>query len=337
MDDSRAIVFMERAIEIAQGVDPHLVAPNPRVGCVIVSDGAIVAEGVHEYFGGPHAEVNAIDALLKLNLERTQLDQLEVYVSLEPCDHFVGKKTGSCADRLLELKPKKVIVGALDPKFGGRSLLRLEKEGIETLHSSYSTLHNQLNPFFNHYQIHGRPWMTMKIGQSLNGRITGGNPYITNSKSLKRVHQMRAQFSAILTTTETVLQDDPQFDTRLEDSDFPVSNAKLIILGKRKIPRSYKIWEISDREMYFFETLEALLESDLYASCDSVMTECGSEMNSLLLENELVDEIEFHIAPKILGPGEKGSFDSEIMLEGFGLMEEKDFGGDLCLRYRKSL
>lgn len=323
--------FLQRAFEIAAQIDPHQVTPNPRVGCVVVRDGEVIAEGVHECHGGPHAEVNALEKVAKL--PSCQVTECEVYVTLEPCDCFAGKKTGSCVDLLIEKKPKKVVVGSLDPKFGGRSVEKMKKAGIEVEVSDeeYGVRNKELNPFFGHYQKQKKPWITLKVGQSLNGKITGGNPYITNEASLQKVHEMRAQYAAILTTTETILQDDPRLDCRLAEG----SNPDIIILGKRAISPTAKIWQIGDRDIFQLESLDDFLESDQYTQLDSVMTECGSEMNALLMERGLVNEIQLFVAPKILRDDEKQNFEKELDLEGFQLEKVEKLRGDLGFTYRE--
>ncbi len=330
--------FLQRAFEIASQVDPHSVTPNPRVGCVIVRNGAIVEEGVHEKFGGGHAEVNAIENLQKSPLSKGDLggflSDCQVYVTLEPCDCFSGKKTGACVDLLIKYKPKKVVIGSLDPTFGGRSVNKMEKAGIliEMPTANSQKLQADLNPFFDHYQKNKKPGITLKIGQSLDGKITGGNPYITNQSSLKKVHQMRAAYSVILTTTETVLEDDPRLDTRFDMG----TNADIIILGKREIPETAKIWQIENRNIHQFATLDEFLESEIYTQIDSIMTESGAEMNTLLVDRGMVDQIDFFVAPQIIGNTEKQNFEKEINLEDFQLRVSESREGDLWLQYIKN-
>ncbi|HEY5714400.1 MAG TPA: bifunctional diaminohydroxyphosphoribosylaminopyrimidine deaminase/5-amino-6-(5-phosphoribosylamino)uracil reductase RibD [Candidatus Gracilibacteria bacterium] len=387
--------FVQRAYEIASKVDPHAVAPNPRVGCVIVKvpknrrtqEPKIVGEGAHEVFGGPHAEVNAINQLKtqrtkepkNQNYSVTQLPSCSVakgytvYLTLEPCDHFHGKKTPSCTDLLIKAAPDRVVIAALDPKFGGKSVEKLRAAGINVEVRSQELGVGKLlpdkggrsrsdqgglilNPFFDHYQKTKKPWITLKLGQSLDGRITSEDQYITNKKSLVEVHKMRAQYSAMLTTTETILQDDPRMNCRLEcgerlrtynDKALPwrASDPKLIILGQREIPQTHRVWDRSG-EIYLFKTLDDFLTSELYPNLDSIMTECGACVSTLLLERGLVDEICLFVAPKVLGSG-KMAFDTskvrtlkspDFGLTGkFCLHSQRDLDGDLELRYKRKL
>ncbi|MDH3324979.1 MAG: riboflavin biosynthesis protein RibD, partial [Candidatus Peregrinibacteria bacterium] len=126
--------YLDLAAKIASKIDPKKVHPNPRVGCVIVRNGEVVASGVHERLGENHAERNAIKELTEnSDLGSKNLGKgLEVYVSLEPCDDFDGKLTLSCTELLKSLKPDKVFVGSKDPKFNGDNLKQLTEEGILT-------------------------------------------------------------------------------------------------------------------------------------------------------------------------------------------------------------
>ncbi|MCF7917988.1 bifunctional diaminohydroxyphosphoribosylaminopyrimidine deaminase/5-amino-6-(5-phosphoribosylamino)uracil reductase RibD [Candidatus Gracilibacteria bacterium] len=226
--------FMDHAADLASQVDPHLTAPNPRVGCVVVCDGEILASGVHEKFGEPHAEVNSISSLNPGSRVKEPgfWDQCEIYITLEPCDHFQGKKTPSCTELLLKHKPKKVIVGSLDPQFGGKNLEKLKKAGIEVVLEKNEKC-EELNPFFAHFVKTKMPYVTVKMAQSLDGRVTKKIPgsgipepgidYISNEISRQKVHEMRAQYSALLTTVKTILADDPQLNCRLDN---PPSLAK---------------------------------------------------------------------------------------------------------------
>ncbi|MCF7830508.1 bifunctional diaminohydroxyphosphoribosylaminopyrimidine deaminase/5-amino-6-(5-phosphoribosylamino)uracil reductase RibD [Candidatus Gracilibacteria bacterium] len=316
--------FLDLAADLATKIDPHIVAPNPRVGCIVVKDGKIIGQGVHEKFGGEHAEVNAIKDLENINY-------CEIYITLEPCDIFPHKKTPSCTDLLIQKTPKKIIVGSLDPKFGGRNLEKIKKAGIE-VEMQLNEKCNSLNPFLEKFVNTGLPYVTVKLAQSLDGKITGPSRYISNEFSRKKVHEMRAQYSAILTTTETILQDDPSLDCRLDGS----SNPDLIVVGEREIPKKSKIFSIPNRNIHFFKThnLEEVLEECGKKGIDSIMTECGATVCTDLLQKNLIDEIQLFIAPEIFGKG-KNSFTKEVDLTGFKLVDTKDIGGDVFVKFTR--
>ncbi len=341
--------FMEKAFALAQHINPHLTAPNPRVGCVIVNNGKIVAEGVHEKYGNPHAEQMAFTKLKKqVNIPHLGLDNLEIYITLEPCDHFHGKKTPSCTDLLINTKPQKIYVGSLDPHFQGKNIKKIRKAGIaiEVLDNNY---HEQLNPFFKKYITTKKPYITLKVAQSLDGKISSKlkvlsskkrqEPeikYITNKKSLEKVHEMRAKYSAILTTTQTILDDNPQMNIRLKKTkNHTVTNPSIIIVGKSTLPKTLKIFQIPDRKVLRFDTFHDFWKSEEIEKIDAIMTECGTTLNTYLLSNNLVDEIDIFIAPKIIGGKNVESFKSYLNLDTFRLEKTENLEGNLLLKFIK--
>jgi|GEM_PF-1180049 diaminohydroxyphosphoribosylaminopyrimidine deaminase / 5-amino-6-(5-phosphoribosylamino)uracil reductase len=345
--------FLDHAVKIAQQVDPHLTSPNPRVGCVVVRDGEIVSEGVHERFGEPHAEViSLMGSGSGGGSESDPGSGSQIYLTLEPCDHFEGKKTPSCTDLLMEAKPQKVVIGCLDPRFEGRSVERLRKAGIEVevVDHEGSRL---LNTFFVQSFKQKRPYLTLKLAQSLDGKIhwdsdPGGDPDpISNKKSHTLVHHLRAQHRAILTTTETVRIDDPLLNVRLENFHRPFSDPDLIILGDRPVKKQAKIFSISsspsgggieggDREIHTFpnQNLKKTLEQCYEMGIDSILTECGAEMSTKLLQEGLVNEIILFTAPYIAGTG-KNTFTEEMSLANFKIIETKELDGDMIIMLTK--
>ncbi len=325
--------FLDHAVKIAQQVNPHLTSPNPRVGCVVVRDGEIVSEGVHERFGEPHAEVNA------LQQDTYPEGYVSIYLTLEPCDAFSGKKTPSCTDLLIAAKPKKVVIGCLDPTFNGQSVEKLRNAGIEVevVKHEKSEL---LNTFFIQSFRQKHPYLTLKLAQSLDGCITSDtNPkgFVSNSKSRNLVHELRAEYRAILTTTETVRVDDPLLNVRLENFHRPFSNPDLIVLGDRPVNQEAKIFSVPDREVHTFpnQDLKKTLEKCYAQGIDSILTECGAEMATKLLQEGLVNEIIIFTAPRIAGTG-KNTFIDEVSLKNFTLTETKELDGDVMIRLTSS-
>lgn len=339
--------FQQRALEIASTIDPHATAPNPRVACVILNNGEIIAEGVHPKYGMPHAEPTAF-ALLP-NGEKKDY---EVYITLEPCDYFEGKKTPSCTELLIEQKPKKVYIGSVDPHFSGKNCKKLKDAGIE-VEILNDGIHQLLNPFFEKHIKTKKPYITLKVAQSLDGKITNlahasDNPevqYLTNKKSLKKVHEMRAQYSAILTTTQTILADNPQLNTRLDvPPAFPkrgargvFSDPRIIILGKNHLPKTLNIFQQQNREIFQFPDFQSFWESELATKTDSVMTECGGTLNTYLLQNEVVEEIQCFVAPKIIGGKNTNSFIDDIDLNKFKLKSIEPLDSDVLMVFTKEM
>ena len=337
--------FLQQAFNLAQVVDPHETSPNPRVGCVVVRDGEIIATGVHHKRGGDHAEV---DALKKL--EGQDLSGCEVYITLEPCDCFEGKQTGSCTQLLISKKPKKVIIGALDVRFCGKNVEKMKAAGIavETLrttsHDDFNG-HKQLNPFYDHFFYTKKPYVCLKMAQSLDGKVRRGTArcaqWVSNSASRKRVHQMRAQYQAILTTTKTIVEDNARLDVRLQEGDVAwlPTNPIVLVLGKKEdIPASSVFWDIKERELHFFDTHDLLSVSDAAAEMGilSIMTELGPTVATQLLKENLVDEMVQFIAPKVFGEG-LDMVKSEVDMKDFAFQEVQDIEGDLLLRWKKKV
>ena len=330
--------YLNLAAELAEKMDWRDVYPNPRVGCVIVRDGEILSTGVHEKRGEAHAEVSALNEfeLYKKRTGQSSNSGLEVYVTLEPCDHFPGKKTGSCTKGILHLKPKKVIIGAIDPMFGGKNMEKLRTAGIEVElveHERSKALSRK------------KPHVILKMAQTLDGFITPpgilenpcppltsrGGKYISSLESRKKVHQWRLEADGILTTTKTILVDDPLLDCRLLNKNV---TQDLFVFGSSDIPDSSKIFQFPDRKVFRFEGKD--LSHDLREISEMgigfLLTECGSHMATSLLQQDLVDEIRLFVAPKIFGKG-VAVFANEIDLGKFIMTDVEVVGGDVLVRF----
>ncbi|MCX8081572.1 MAG: bifunctional diaminohydroxyphosphoribosylaminopyrimidine deaminase/5-amino-6-(5-phosphoribosylamino)uracil reductase RibD [Bacteroidia bacterium] len=208
--------LMQRCLELAEK-GAGFVEPNPYVGCVIVHDGKIVSEGFHEYYGSPHAEVNAIRKLPgDINPKECTL-----YVNLEPCSHF--GKTPPCADLIVEKGFKKAVIGNIDPNplVQGRGIKKLKEAGIEVVSGVMEKEGEELNRRFFYTKRTGKPWITLKWAQTADGFISKLPPVsreenkITCHESDVLVHRLRARHQAILVGKNTVLTDNPRLDVRL--------------------------------------------------------------------------------------------------------------------------
>ena len=182
------------------------VHPNPLVGAVVASGTKILSAGAHEVFGGPHAEANALRRLRRLPANAT------LYTTLEPCTHF--GKTPPCVDLILRKKIRRVVIASKDPNplVSGRGIRRLQKAGIHTVIGVLSEESDRMNEDFFHWIRTGRPFVTGKIAESRDGRITTGSPrarWITGKAARLDGHRLRSRCDAILIGAGTVLQDDP--------------------------------------------------------------------------------------------------------------------------------
>jgi diaminohydroxyphosphoribosylaminopyrimidine deaminase / 5-amino-6-(5-phosphoribosylamino)uracil reductase len=207
-------LFMQRCLQLA-ALGQQWVAPNPMVGALVVNNGIIIGEGYHQHFGGPHAEVNAVNAVI----DKTLLKGATIYVSLEPCAHF--GKTPPCTKLIIEHKIAKVVIACLDPNplVAGKGAAQLEHAGVEVIIGVLEKDARELNKRFIHYHTHKKPFVVLKWAQTEDGycgRFNGSNlsHKITNWYSDVMVHQMRSKQSAILVGYNTALNDNPQLTAR---------------------------------------------------------------------------------------------------------------------------
>ena len=206
------IEYMQRAITLAKK-GAGFVNPNPMVGCVVVKDNEIITEGYHEYYGGFHAERNA--------LTNTTADckDATLYVTLEPCCHY--GKTPPCTEIIIEKSIKKVVVGLLDPNplVAGKGIKILEDAGIEVVSGVEVDKIKELNKVFLKYINTKRPYVLLKTAMTIDGKIasyTGDSKWITNEKSRKLVHKLRSEMMGIVAGIGTVKADNPMLNSRLE-------------------------------------------------------------------------------------------------------------------------
>jgi diaminohydroxyphosphoribosylaminopyrimidine deaminase/5-amino-6-(5-phosphoribosylamino)uracil reductase len=313
--------FLHKAYEIATLIDPHQTSPNPRVGCVVVCEGKIIVTGVHRNFGGDHAEVEAIKKLEQENF--CDWGKADIYVTLEPCQHFSGKKTPACTDLLEQKKFRNIFIGARDVRF-----LDKKKTPKNFIFLQKPEFHQKLNPFFDDYITRKRPFLTIKVAQSLDGKWSapGSKKWVSHPKSRKRVHQMRAEYQAILTTVKTIRSDKARLDCRLKEFNRSFSDPEVVVLGHEKIP---DFFDTNTRKISQFSNLEAFLLSKKWESIDSIMTECGPTLTTTLLEKNLVDELQIFVAPQIFGATSKINWQAkEQILQNFYTEQVEKIAGD---------
>lgn len=209
--------FILRCIQLARLGEGN-VAPNPMVGAVIVHNDKIIGEGYHEKYGGPHAEVNAINSVEDKEL----LKESTIYVSLEPCAHY--GKTPPCADLIIEKQIPKVVIGCADPfaKVNGLGIKKLKDAGIEVIVGIEEEKSKELNKKFFHFHKNKKPWVMLKWAQSADGFIDykrdGSTPigpnWITSEELRVLVHKWRSEYDAILVGSKTALIDNPKLNVR---------------------------------------------------------------------------------------------------------------------------
>lgn len=240
---------MQRCLELAaKGLGK--VASNPMVGCVIVYEDNIMAEGYHEFYGGPHAEPNAIKQISDELLKKCTL-----YVNLEPCSHY--GKTPPCADLIISKGIKKVVIGNLDsnPLVSGKGIQKLKEAGIEVEYGILDKECRELNKRFFTFHEKKRPYIILKWAQTQDGFISHWplpenkeDNWITDKESKKLVHQWRTEEQAILIGYNTLIADNPYLTTRLVEGKNPV---RLIMSRKFDLPSDLNIFKKDAKTIVF--------------------------------------------------------------------------------------
>ncbi|MEM1096046.1 MAG: bifunctional diaminohydroxyphosphoribosylaminopyrimidine deaminase/5-amino-6-(5-phosphoribosylamino)uracil reductase RibD [Bacteroidota bacterium] len=208
--------WMRRCLDLARQGAGH-VSPNPMVGSVIVaSNGQVLGEGYHARYGGLHAERNAIHDVLTRHPAEA-LAEATLYVNLEPCNHH--GKTPPCTDIVLEYSIPRVVVGMVDPfeQVAGQGLARLRAHGVDVTLGVLGEACQRLNEAFTHHVRTRRPLVTLKVAQTLDGRIatrTGDSQWVTGYAARQRVHQWRTELDGVLVGTGTAAADDPAVTVR---------------------------------------------------------------------------------------------------------------------------
>ena len=361
MLDNRDIKFMQLALKLAQrGIGA--VEPNPAVGCIIVKDDKIIGKGWHKKFGGPHAEINAIEDCKKRgnNPERATM-----YVTLEPCCHF--GKMPPCTEAIIAARPAKVIAATIDPSThaNGKGVEKLKSAGIDVQVGVCEKEANLLNAPFMKFATTGKCWVILKWAQSIDGKMTftSSQRWISCEKSRKDAHKLRRRVQGILVGINTVIADDPLLTPRPSRGKKPVrivldsflktpSDCKLLTTAK-KIPtlivtsrqaiksKSRKAKEIVDKGAELLAVpakqgkldLKFLLKNLAKRGIAQLLVEGGAKVIGSFLKERLADEICVYIAPKILGT--RGNVNiSESMTEvtkaaGLYYVDIKRFGDDV--------
>lgn len=332
MTDER---YMARALELARR-GRFTTTPNPNVGCVIVREGEIVGEGWHQRAGEPHAEVHALRMAGDKALGAT------AYVTLEPCSHH--GRTPPCCDALIAAGVSRVVAAMQDPnpQVAGRGLYRLQQAGIAVSHGLMMNEAEALNRGFLKRMRTGFPWIQLKLGASLDGRTamaSGESQWITSAAARRDVQRFRAQSSAILSTSTTVLADNPSLTVRWGELNDEVRQqldenqlrqpVRVVIDSQQRVTPQHKLitqpgetWLMRSQldQQTWPESVSQIRvpqregQLDLVAmmmllgqrQINSVWVEAGATLAGALLQAGLVDELIIYLAPKLLGNAARG-------------------------------
>lgn len=319
-------MFMRRALETIREL-PAAIAPNPRVGCVMVKDGQVIGEGSTRPPGGNHAEIEALEDAARKGHD---VKGATVYVTLEPCAHY--GRTPPCADALIAAGVAKVVAAVKDPdpRVAGGGLARLEAAGVAVVSGVLEEEAREMNlGFFSRLQ-RGRPWVRIKAAASLDGRTAlenGQSQWITSAEAREDGHRWRARADAILTGIGTVLDDDPQLTVRavavakqprrvIVDSRLRISpDAKVLAGGGAWVfcaqAEKEKMARLQDAGAEIIVLpgkdgrvdLPAMLHELARREINKVHVEAGAVLSGALIAAGCADELLLYLAPSLIGPG----------------------------------
>ncbi|MCI6007802.1 MAG: bifunctional diaminohydroxyphosphoribosylaminopyrimidine deaminase/5-amino-6-(5-phosphoribosylamino)uracil reductase RibD [Ruminococcus sp.] len=352
--------YMRRALDLAAKAR-GFTSPNPMVGAVIVKDGRIIAEGYHQKCGEGHAEVNAFKNATE------SVEGATMYVTLEPCSHT--GKTPPCADKIIEKKIARVVVGAMDPNplVSGRGVEKLKKAGISVSCGLLSDESVKLNEIFMKYIVNKIPFVVYKSATTLDGKIAtcnGESQWITGTESRSQVHMLRHYLSGIMVGINTVLADNPMLNCRTEGCTSPV---RIVVDSNLKIPVECNLVQTADKYKTVVATLQSstgikasmlkqmgvqvitvaekdgrvdlndLMQKLGVMGIDSILLEGGGTLAFSAFSQKIVDKVIYYIAPKIFGGT---SAKTSVEGAGFGKIadcvklkniETRFVGEDVCI------
>ncbi len=356
--------FMARALALAES-GLYVPTPNPRVGCVIVKDDQIVAEGVTQAAGQAHAEIMALRDLAQKGIAT---EGTTVYVSLEPCSHH--GKTPPCTDALVNARPKRVVIAHVDPypEVSGRGIAALRAAGIEVTVGVLAEQALAMNPGFVSRMVRGMPYVWLKIAASMD-RYTalpdGQSQWITGPEARTDGHHWRARSCVVLTGIGTVKADDPMLNVRhvqthrqpkravidpkleiADDSQLlqteglilfaanPSQQRKLALQAKDAVIVNCPEQGSSDR-VDLLAVMQWFAENDI----NEVHVEAGAGINGALWQAGCVDELVLYLAPAFLGHGKPmldiPGIDQLTEAETLMFVDHQPVGGDVRIRARR--
>ncbi len=338
-------LFMQRCLDLASNGKQD-VAPNPMVGAVIVHQGEIIGEGYHEFYGGPHAEVNAVNSVKDPSL----LKESTIYVSLEPCAHF--GKTAPCVDLLVERQFKRVVIGCLDPhdQVAGKGVEKLKNNHIEVQVGVLEDACQQLNKRFFRFHQKQRPYVILKWAETLDGfvdRIRNSEErkinWISAPETKVLVHQWRSEEQAILVGWKTINNDNPSLTVReiagrnpirvVLDAELKANPNSTIFIdgGKTIILNLVKNEIVGNVEFIKLESLNtsAILDALYQLKIISVFVEGGSSTLHHFIVDENWDEARVIVGKNRFEDGVKAPKINEIPVQTF------DFAGDKIYQFQR--
>lgn len=313
--------YMRRALQLAQK-GKFSVAPNPRVGCVIVHKNRIIGEGYHQKFGGAHAEVNAIQSVTDQSL----LKESTLYVSLEPCAHY--GKTPPCSLLIIEKEIKKVVIASVDSfaAVNGKGIKMLEEAGVEVITEVLKAESDWMNRRFFTFHEKKRPYIILKWAETADGFIgrlpndeLAHDSWISSAQSKQLVHLWRAEESAIMVGKNTAHIDNPKLNCREVVGKNPL---RIVIDKNLELPSDLHLFDQSTPTLVFNskqnnieenleycqlefndQLLSSLLNELHKRDIQSLIVEGGAYLLNQFIEKNIWDEARQFIGAKTFGKG----------------------------------
>ena len=316
--------FMQHALELAKR-GYYTVSPNPMVGCVIVKNNKMIGEGWHEFYGGPHAEINA------LKQAGQAAENASLFITLEPCCH--SGKTPPCVSAIIQAKIKNVYIACVDPNplISGKGIALLKQAGIVIHFGLCEVEARELNKIFFHFIIKKRPYVIAKWAMSLDGKTKVNyhdEKQISNQKSQIHTHHLRHCVDAILIGSATAIADNPKLTVRsmlvnkqplrivlashgnlpfnLEIFNPNLAGKTIIVVTKNvnklwlKIAKEKGIivWQVKEENERI--DLHVILIKLAEENISSLLVEGGETIHAEFFAQNLVDEVQVYLAPKII-------------------------------------
>ena len=318
--------LMKRAISLADQYK-YTAKPNPVVGCIIVKNKTIISEGAHKEFGLHHAEVNAIEEAKKLQgISFVSFEELTLICTLEPCNHL--GKTGPCTEAIINSGIKNVIIGAEDPNplVSGSGIKNLISHGVAVQTGICAELVQEQNKFFFFKNTNKRPYITIKIASSKDGKshlLDGDRTFITSKESRQDVQELRAIHDAILTGGNTVINDAPKMNARVN---FSLNQPKKILLSnKTNFDLNAEFFKDCNYEILNETDIHKIVEKYSNTDITSILIEAGPKLVNSFLDSGLVDKVIIYESQNNLGPNGVNWFKEDNTVEKLGFKLESSY------------